>query len=240
MTRTTYAIALLAPFVCFAAPARADLIPPEVGACQAKQAGDTCTYTNSGTCQNQTCSKLDYANWDRDASSGPPSTTYACLKCMAGSSTVTSTGTGTATPTETPTATATVTKTETPTETPTATATVTKTETPTETPTATATVTKTETPTETPTATATVTKTETPTETPTATATETQTTPPTTTATETQTTPVATATKTKDDHPPANDDSSCSVGKHVTAKRIAPWLLASVFSLLFLFGRRRR
>ena len=208
MTRTTYAIALLAPFVCFAAPARADLIPPEVGACQAKQAGDTCTYTNSGTCQNQTCSKLDYANWDRDASSGPPSTTYACLKCMAGSSTVTSTGTGTATPTETPTATATVTKTETPTETPTATATVTKTETPTETPTATAT--------------------------------ETQTTPPTTTATETQTTPVATATKTKDDHPPANDDSSCSVGKHVTAKRIAPWLLASIFSLLFLFGRRRR
>jgi hypothetical protein len=50
----------------------------------------------------------------------------------------------------------------------------------------------------------------------------------------------ATATNTKGDEPPANDDSACSIGKQITAKRVAPWLLAGAFSLLFLFGRRRR
>jgi len=40
--------------------------------------------------------------------------------------------------------------------------------------------------------------------------------------------------------PPAKDDGSCSIGKQATAKRVAPWLLAGTFSLLFLFGRRRR
>jgi len=57
------------------------------------------------------------------------------------------------------------------------------------------------------------------------------------TATNTDT---ATITKSDGGAPPANDDSACSVGKQITAKRVAPWLLAFAFSLLFLFGRRRR
>ena len=39
---------------------------------------------------------------------------------------------------------------------------------------------------------------------------------------------------------PANDHGSCSVGKQAAAKRVAPWLMAGAFSLLFLFARRRR
>ena len=53
-------------------------------------------------------------------------------------------------------------------------------------------------------------------------------------------TSTSTTTATTPDGPPANDDSSCSVGRQITAKRVAPWLLAGAFSLLFLFGRRRR
>jgi hypothetical protein len=64
----------------------------------------------------------------------------------------------------------------------------------------------------------------------------------TTTTTTTAVTNTNTTTKTNADGgaPPANDDSACSIGKQITAKRIAPWLLAGAFSLLFLFGRRRR
>jgi hypothetical protein len=39
---------------------------------------------------------------------------------------------------------------------------------------------------------------------------------------------------------PANDNGSCSVGKQAAATRVAPWLMAGAFSLLFLFARRRR
>jgi len=124
-----------APFlfaaILFDAPARADMAPPETQPCVGKAAGDACVYDGNGTCQTQTCGKIDYANWDHDASSMPPSTTYVCLKCMA--ETYADGGT-----------------------------------------------------------------------------------------------------------PPANGDSSCSIGRQGTAKRIAPWLMAGAFSLLFLFGRRRR
>ena len=81
-------------------PARADVAPPETADCQGKAAGAACVYLGNGTCQNQTCSKLDYANWDRDASSSPPSASYSCLKCMAGTSTNTSTVTNTVTNTD--------------------------------------------------------------------------------------------------------------------------------------------
>jgi len=113
---------LLATSILLSTPARADVAPPEALPCQGKAAGDACVYDGAGTCQNQTCSQADYAHWDRDASSGPPSMSYACLKCIAGTTT----------------------------------------------------------------------------------------------------------------------DSACSVGKQVTVKRVAPWLLAGAFSLLFVFARRRR
>ena len=134
-----------ATFLCasvlFSSPSRADVAPPENQPCVGKAAGAACVYNGNGTCQTRTCSKLDYANWDRDASSSPPSTTYACLQCLIG----TTTGADTATNTR------------------------------------------------------------------------------------------------ADGGPlPSNGDSSCSIGRQGTAKRIAPWLVAGAFSLLFLFGRRRR
>jgi hypothetical protein len=39
---------------------------------------------------------------------------------------------------------------------------------------------------------------------------------------------------------PSNGNGACAVGGQNTATRIAPWLLAGSFSLLFLFSRRRR
>ena len=140
---------LLVTSMLISLSARADLAPPETQPCLGKAAGDACVYNGAGTCQSQTCSKLDYAHWDRDASSGPPSTIYACLECIAGASTAT----------------------------------------------------------------------------------------PTSTATSTQT---AANTNTDGGTLPSNDDSACSIGKQVTAKRVAPWLLAGVFSLLFVIARRRR
>jgi hypothetical protein len=60
-----------------AAQTRADVLPPDVEACQRAKAGDKCT---GGTCQMTKCSKLDYT---RDASSGMPATVqYDCLKCV--------------------------------------------------------------------------------------------------------------------------------------------------------------
>jgi len=59
------------------------------------------------------------------------------------------------------------------------------------------------------------------------------------TSTSTGTT-TATNTTTDGGAPPSKDDGSCSIGKQVTAKRVAPWLLAGTFSLLFLFRRRRQ
>jgi hypothetical protein len=53
-------------------------------------------------------------------------------------------------------------------------------------------------------------------------------------------TDTATLTKSDGGEPPAKDDSACSIGKPITAKRVAPWLVAGSFSLLFLLGRRRR
>jgi hypothetical protein len=113
------------------APARADVIPPEVSPCVGKAVGATCSFNNAtGTCQNQYCP-------------------YACLECITSANTSTTTTTNTSTTT-------------------------------------------------------------------------------------------TTNTNTDGGAPPSKDNGSCSIGKQVTAKRVAPWLLAGTFSLLFLFGRRRR
>jgi hypothetical protein len=147
MKSTISSAVVFSAILLFGIPALADVAPPETEPCVGKQVGDACIYNGSGTCQNQTCSKLDYSNWDRDASSSPPSTTYACVKCVVGTNTDTNTNTNTDTNTN---------------------------------------------------------------------------------------------TNTDGGTPPAKDDGSCSVGRQITAKRIAPWLLASAFSILFLFARRRR
>lgn len=221
MKYATNSALLLASILLIGLPARADVIPPDTAACSGKAAGAACTLSGSaGICQDGICSRLDYANWDRDASASPPSTTYACAKCVTGSATATATGTDTGSKTATDTTTMT--------STPTATETVTATTTPTAT--SSNTDTATTTPTATPTATVTTTATAT-------TTTATTTSPPTDTTTASNT---ATGTGTSGDEPPADDDGACSVGRGVSAKRIAPWLLAASFSLLFLFARRRR
>ena len=64
--------------------ASADVIPPEETACQgSKVKGDACTLATGGkgTCQDSTCTHLDYS---RDAST-PGSITSPCLKCLDGS-----------------------------------------------------------------------------------------------------------------------------------------------------------
>lgn len=39
---------------------------------------------------------------------------------------------------------------------------------------------------------------------------------------------------------PSADDGACAIATPSPARRIAPWVLAASFSLLFLFGRHRR
>jgi hypothetical protein len=54
-------------------------------------------------------------------------------------------------------------------------------------------------------------------------------------------TPTSTDTNTQTGTDTSTKDSGwCSVGKGSTMGRIAPWLMAAAFSLLFLFARRRQ
>jgi hypothetical protein len=72
---------LLLAVMGFATAALADVPPPDVSDCQSKAAGDACKTdgSQSGACQKQTCSRLDYSD------GSPPSTVqYDCLKCVAG------------------------------------------------------------------------------------------------------------------------------------------------------------
>jgi hypothetical protein len=75
--------------------ARADVPPPDTYSCMALNPGDVCDLDATpfssvdaggrrGICRVATCSRPDYANWDRDASASPPSMQYQCLKCMSG------------------------------------------------------------------------------------------------------------------------------------------------------------
>jgi hypothetical protein len=87
---------LLPAYLCFAltvaagAPVLADIPPPEVEPCRGKTAGASCTYEGAGTCQDSTC---------LSASPPPSGSSYACLKCVTGTSTLTSTATDTGTDT---------------------------------------------------------------------------------------------------------------------------------------------
>jgi MYXO-CTERM domain-containing protein len=100
--KTTHIAALLAITLTTAA-SFADVVPPDVWECNQLNAGDRCS---NGICQPSTCSKLDYQHWDRDASAGPPTTTYACLRCGAagqghgGASAIVDAGVGGEPPTE--------------------------------------------------------------------------------------------------------------------------------------------
>jgi hypothetical protein len=73
------------PLTAFESIAHADVIPPDVDACNGKKAGDACNVSGSaGTCAASKCSRLDYANWDRDASPTPPTVEYDCVRCVSG------------------------------------------------------------------------------------------------------------------------------------------------------------
>ena len=189
MKAWTKSLPLLSIAMLLGPQALADSIPPEIDACLKKQVGDTCANgLIPGTCQSSTCLGVDFASWDRDASSSPPLINHTCLMCLPGSNTSTSTNTGSQTATETTTGTGTVSQTTTSTDT----------------------------------------------------ANVTGSTVSTAPLTSTDTTAVTGAAGESGSPPPSEDDSGCSIGKSTTAKRIAPWLLAGAFSLLFLFGRRRR
>ncbi len=105
MKRTLHLACVLLILCVLGGHARADVIPPDVAACQGKQAGDSC---DAGRCRESTCTRIDYSQRDcgvpdagtpegglppADASVGgldastwcpPGSTSYACLKCQAG------------------------------------------------------------------------------------------------------------------------------------------------------------
>ena len=68
-----------------ASAARADVAPPNLEPCVGKAIGALCLTDTAvpGTCQNSTCQRIDYANWNRDASSGPSSLSYLCVLCTA-------------------------------------------------------------------------------------------------------------------------------------------------------------
>jgi hypothetical protein len=68
-------------FVAYCPVVRADVPPPEETACKGVVAGGACS---GGTCADSTCQRADYAHWDRDATAAPPSTSYACVKCVPG------------------------------------------------------------------------------------------------------------------------------------------------------------
>lgn len=81
-------IALLALAMLFGSVAAADVIPPEVAACDSLEIGDAC---DGGICRNDTCSRLDYSQ-----GSPPRTVTYDCVTCAPGSDEQgdSSTGTG--------------------------------------------------------------------------------------------------------------------------------------------------
>lgn len=68
-------------------PALADVVPPDVDACNGRAVGAACGGTMgvpAGTCRNATCTRLDYAGWNRDAMAMPPTMQYPCVRCEGG------------------------------------------------------------------------------------------------------------------------------------------------------------
>jgi len=80
--------------LAFATPARADVPPPNSAGCMGKVAGDACQKDDmsAGTCESQTCTKLDYS-----MGTPPVSVDYTCVLCSGpagGSSSSSSSGGG--------------------------------------------------------------------------------------------------------------------------------------------------
>jgi hypothetical protein len=194
-------------------PAQADVVPPEVAPCQGKQAGDACVYNGAGICANQTCNKLDYTG-KLDGSTGPSTIAYTCLSCMIG----TDAGSGPHIDSGSSPVDSAVSQSND----------VTSSQVASDAPI---------TPADAPITPARGDAATTP-----AVADAAATMPP----ADAQSTPsqrdaaMSPATSDAGAPPPEHASSACSVGKHVAARRVGPWVLASAFSLLFLFGRRRR
>lgn len=80
------AMGMLLAAMAVGSGARADVVPPDVEACNGRAAGAACTVMGgaAGACRNDTCSRIDYAGWNRDASATPPTMQYPCVRCVAG------------------------------------------------------------------------------------------------------------------------------------------------------------
>jgi hypothetical protein len=93
-------LALTVAALCLSvSPAFADVAPPNTYGCQGKAAGDVCKddMGKDATCKADICTGLDYANWDQDVRSSPPTKTYDCLKCEGVAEADTTVGTDTTT-----------------------------------------------------------------------------------------------------------------------------------------------
>jgi hypothetical protein len=76
-----YGLAVVMGLVCLPSAVYADVTPDGFEECVGRAPGDSCA---TGVCRAQTCSRLDYENWDRDADGGPPTIDYDCLLCQRG------------------------------------------------------------------------------------------------------------------------------------------------------------
>ncbi len=76
---------LIAALLLLVGTASADVPPPGFDECRAHDAGTSCILAGvAGTCRATSCSRIDYAGWNRDASATPPTITYACTLCQTG------------------------------------------------------------------------------------------------------------------------------------------------------------
>lgn len=67
-------------YACNTDPASPDSQPVEIGTpCVAKDEDDK---SFEGTCRAAKCTEKDYANWDRDAEAMPPTKEVDCLRCV--------------------------------------------------------------------------------------------------------------------------------------------------------------
>lgn len=79
---------LIAALLLLVGTASADVPPPGFEECRAHDAGTSCMLGSvAGTCRATTCSRIDYAGWNRDASATPPTVMYACTLCQTGAAT---------------------------------------------------------------------------------------------------------------------------------------------------------
>ncbi len=88
MRSTTLALLVALAASTATSLALADVTPPDVDACRTTDAGGACTLNGvAGACRQGTCTRVDYMNWNRDASSTPPTVSYDCVRCVTGTAT---------------------------------------------------------------------------------------------------------------------------------------------------------